>query len=100
MDYLGKLLRVMETLEVHLRGDKDPVEIERDKTERAARERVKKEIFPLLDESQRNVVESAFAAIEDLYEYLLLRGKSLAFSLGIALGTEAIAAAEEFFCWE
>ena len=100
MDYLGKLLRVMETLEVHLRGDKDPVEIERDKTERAARERVKKEIFPLLDESQRYVLESAFAAIEDLYDYLLLRGKSLAFSLGIALGTEAIAAVEEFFCWE
>ena len=100
MDYLGKLLRVMETLEVHLRDDRDPVEIERDKAERAARERVKKEIFPLLDESQRNVVESAFAAIEDLYDYLLLRGKSLAFALGIALGTEAIAAVEEFFCWK
>lgn len=30
----------------------------------------------------------------------MLRGKTLGFALGVALGTEAITAIEEFFCWD
>lgn len=52
MDYLGKLVRVLETLEIHLRNDTDPVEIARDKEDNAARKRMSEEVFPLLTQAQ------------------------------------------------
>ncbi|PWM72798.1 MAG: hypothetical protein DBX59_05800 [Bacillota bacterium] len=100
MDYLGKLVRVLETLEIHLRNDTDPVEIARDKEDNAARKRMSEEVFPLLTQAQQKIITDAFTATESLYEYLMLRGKTLGFALGVALGTEAITAIEEFFCWD
>ena len=100
MDYLGKLLHIMETMEIHSRRVSDSEEDVRDKENSAALKRMRAEVFPLLTKAQQDIIERAFATTESLYEYLMFRGKTLAFALGIALGTEAIAAVEEFFCWE